>query len=78
MPLRAARGGGSIVTLTYLGSERVFNAGRIEGNLLLGDGADLFDNALGTHVGWASLGWGTEFRRAYIGFDGTVPGGYTR
>lgn len=23
-----------------------------------------------------SLGWGTEFRRAYIGFDGTVPGGF--
>lgn len=23
-----------------------------------------------------SLGWATEFRRAYIGFDGTVPGGF--
>ena len=57
-----------------LGSERVFNAGRIEGNLLLGDGADLFDNALGTHVGWASLGWGTD---TFIGGAGAerVDGG---
>lgn len=23
-----------------------------------------------------SLGWGAEFRRAYIGFDGTMPGGF--
>ncbi len=23
-----------------------------------------------------SLGWGAEFRRAYLGFDGTIPGGF--
>jgi hypothetical protein len=57
-----------------LGSERVFNAGRIEGNLLLGDGSDLFDNAAGVHIGYASLGWGTDI---FIGGAGAerVDGG---
>jgi hypothetical protein len=57
-----------------LGSERVFNAGRIEGNLILGEGEDLFDNSLGIHIGWASLGWGTD---TFIGGAGAerVDGG---
>ena len=57
-----------------LGAERVFNAGRIEGNLLLGDGSDLFDNALGVHTGYASMGWGTDI---FIGGAGAerVDGG---
>ncbi len=56
------------------GAERVFNAGRIEGNLLLGEGNDLFDNSTGVHIGYASLGWGTDI---FIGGAGAerVDGG---
>jgi hypothetical protein len=43
-----------------LGSERVFNLGRIEGNIILAEGADVFDNTGGVHIGWADLGWGED------------------
>jgi len=47
-----------------LGTETIINAGRITGNILLGEGDDLVDSSAGEHFGFADLGWGNDI---YIG-----------
>ena len=57
-----------------LGSQRVVNAGQIVGNILLGEGDDLFDTADGIHTGWADLGLGNDVFAGGVGTD-RVTGG---
>jgi Ca2+-binding RTX toxin-like protein len=56
------RAGGTIIgeIRTGLGNDVVINAGSIQGNLLLGNGEDLFDNRGGSLVGIVDFGWGND------------------
>jgi hypothetical protein len=57
-----------------LGTETLLNSGHITGNIMLGEGDDVFDNANGTHDGWVTLDWGDD---VFIGgiSDERVDGG---
>ena len=43
-----------------VGVETIINAGRIEGDIFLGEGDDLIDNSQGRHSGRAELDWGND------------------
>lgn len=53
---------------TGRGDDQVINAGLIDGDIRLGDGADLFDASAGTWSGVADLGWDDDL------FIGSVAG----
>jgi len=57
---------------TGRGADQLVNLGRIEGNVRLGDGNDLFDASLGTLVGFTDLGWDDDV------FQGSAAGDVAR
>ena len=57
-----------------LGADRVTNAGIIHGDLLMGDGDDLFDTAAGLWTGIADLGWGRDTFLGSAGDDKVMGG----
>ena len=57
-----------------IGTETLINEGSIVGNVMLGQGADLFDNTAGELDGWVSLDWGDDIFRGGAS-DERVDGG---